>query len=128
MFLETKAYLKGKLDGNSALVTALGGVDRIVTAWPNSFETLPMLICMEDLQGNSDFYDNTVTGNRVGFTLHVCTAWTAKTTTIAKLVDAVLSPLLWTLTGSGDQDDAKTRVRRRIMKYERSALTEGDLV
>ncbi len=128
MFLETKAYTKTKLGANSALTTALGGADKISTLWPNSFENVPMLVYSEDLQVNSDFYDNAVVGNRSNITIHIFTAWTAKTTTIAKLVDAVMSPLLWTLTGSGDLDNPKEKARHRVMKYERSALTEGDLV
>lgn len=127
MFLDVKTWVYGKLTSNAALLQ-LVPVTQILSAWPNAFGKVPIVTLMESGQMNGSFADDAAIANDVTLELHVFTAYTVSTTTIAKAVDVVMSGLKFTLTFSSELSEPQTKVRHRVMRYLRGSTTAAEML
>lgn len=122
--LDTKKYFYNLLMNNAALVTALGTDARILDAYPDSFTTFPVLAYSEINSRNLEFFDNVALSDEVTFQVDLF--HTASTTAIAKLINSILEPLLFTRDFSQDVPNTDSKIYHRVMRYRR-AFTADDL-
>jgi len=122
--LATKQYAYNLLRNDAALVALLGSVDKILYAYPNDFNALPVVCYLEQDSRQSAFY------NDVGFSDSssiVIDIWANDTTTpIATRVDEILTSALYTREYAGDVPDPDTRVFHKTMRFRRT-FTADDL-
>ncbi len=121
-------WLYQKLIADTALVAALGGSSKIVRAYPNTSDNLPVLAFLEANNRNESFYDNAPLGASEAVDVHVFTEFNTPTTTIADLVSDRMAALLFTRDYQADQDDPSTKVRHKVMKFSRDNIVQQDLV
>jgi hypothetical protein len=120
-------WLYGQFIGDTALVTALGGSDQIVRAYPNTIDTLPIMAFLEANNRDESFYENRPLGASEAVDIHVFTKFDTPTTTISDLISAKMSDLLFTRDYQADQDDPSTKVRHKVMKFSRDNIVQQDL-
>lgn len=122
--LDAKAFVYSALIGNSALTTALGGSTKIQYAYPNDFNTLPIVTYLETNNANYDFYDNAPFSDESTVEIDV---WAnVSTSAISKLIDNVLLPLLYTRDAAIDVPDPDTKIFHKKLRYRRT-FTADDL-
>lgn len=123
-----KAWVYGKLAASTALVTALGSIDRIEYAPDVTYPitSFPRVTYLETNQPSSDNYDDAPKAVRSDIEIHVWTAQGISTTTIAGIVDGIMAGLLFNTDYSADMMESETRINHRVMRYGRT-LTALDL-
>jgi hypothetical protein len=126
--LEVKAWVYGKLTASSALVAALGNVDRIVQGYPQvPIALFPLVALWETSQPTSDHYDNKPLGVESTIEMHVFTTEGISTTAITKILDSIMTGLYFNVDFSEDLAEPDTRVNHRVLRYGRM-LTALDVL
>jgi hypothetical protein len=123
-----KAWVYSKLAASTALVTALGSLDRIEYAPAVTYPitSFPRVTYMETNQPTSDYYDDAPETVESSIEIHVWTAEGISTTTISGIVDGIMTGLLFNVDFSADIPEPETRVNHRVLRYGRT-LTALDL-
>ncbi len=125
--LSVKAWVYGKLCASSALITALGSVDRIEFFYPKDTTDLPKVTYSETNQPSIAYYDDGSKGAESSIEIHVWTAENVSTSPIATIIDSIMHGLLFNTDFSGDFQEPETRINHRVLRYRR-LLTALDLV
>jgi hypothetical protein len=125
--LNVKQWVYGKLTASSALIAALGSVDRIEFFYPNVPTDLPKVTYAETNQPSEAYYDDASKGVESSIEIHVWTAANVSTSTIAGIIDGIMHGLLFNTDFSGDFQEPETRINHRVLRYRR-LLTALDLV
>jgi hypothetical protein len=126
--LEVKAWVYGKLCASTALITALGNVDRIEFFYPqNPAADFPKLTYSEPNQPSDANYDDKPTGVESTIEIHVWSAANMPTTPICKIVDLIMIGLYFNVDESVDYQEPDTRINHRVLRYRR-LLTALDLL
>jgi hypothetical protein len=123
--LDVKAWVRGKLEADAALLALLGSADQICFEYPNTFSILPIVTYMEMNQSTAEYVEDAPITVETYFAIDV---WTDDngTTAVAMAIDSVMIGLLFDLEYSGDTPEPDTRFRHRVMRYRRQ-LTAEDL-
>jgi hypothetical protein len=122
--LDAKKFLYDALRNDSSLVSVLGSASKIQFMYPNDFNALPIVTYQEIENRNVEFYDNSAFADESVVQVDV---WSnTGTTAIAKLIDAVLLPLLYTREFSADVPEPDAKIFHRVIRYSRS-FTADDL-
>jgi len=120
--LDTKVYVYNALKNNTALVTALGSSSRIQYMYPNDFNTLPIITYQETNNRNIEFYDDAPSADESTIEIHV---WTnVSTSAISKLVDTVMTGILYARDFSADVPDPDTKIFHKVLRYRRSITAD----
>ena len=125
--LSVKAWVAGKLAASTALVTALGSVDRIEFFYPTVPTDLPKVTYAETNQPSEAYYDDVSRAVESSIEIHVWTAKDVSTSAIATIIDSIMHGLLFNTDFSGDFQEPETRINHRVLRYRR-LLTALDLV
>ena len=116
--LDSKKHLYDLLIGNSALTAALGSSTKIQYAYPNDFNSLPIVTYLEINNQHRDFFDNAPFSEESVIQIDV---WTnVSTTAISKLVDAALVADFYTRDYAADVPDPSDKVFHKVLKYRRT--------
>jgi hypothetical protein len=125
--MNTIGWLYGKMINYSPLVTALGSANKILRAYPNTVNDLPVLAFMEANNRNESFYDNRPLADSESVDIHIFTAFDVPTSSLSDTVSALMASLLFTRDYQADQDDPSTKVRHKILKFSRDNIVAQDL-
>lgn len=123
-----KAWVYGKLTASTALVAALGSLDRIEYA-PDVMYPItdfPRVTYLETNQPTVENYDDAPKAVESAIEIHVWTASGVSTTTITGIIDSIMEGLLFNVDFSADVPEAETRINHRVLRYGRT-LTALDL-
>ena len=122
--LDTKAFVYGILRNDSALVAALGSNTKIQYAYPNDFNTLPIITYLESNNRMTEWYDDTPAAEESTITVDV---WAnVSTSALSKLVDAALAAVLYTREFAADVPDPDAKIFHKSLRYRRT-FTADDL-
>ena len=122
--LDTKAYVYNALKSDAAMVAALGSSSKVQYSYPNDFNTLPIITYIETNNRNMVFYDDTAKSDESTVEIDI---WAnVSTTALTKLVDNVLSALLYTRDAGIDVPDPDTKIFHKKLRYRRM-FTADDL-
>lgn len=123
-----KAWVYSKLAASTALVSALGSLDRIEYAPSVTYPItmFPRITYLETNQPSVDYYDDAPEAVESSIEIHVWTGEGVSTTTIAGIVDGIMLGLLFNVDFSADIPEPGTRINHRVMRYGRT-LTAPDL-
>jgi hypothetical protein len=127
-YLAIKSWVYGKLNAYAPLIAAMGGTDKnILDIYPNTINSLPVVVYSEANQANSYFTENTSLAESSAIDIHVFTAFNVSTTPISKIIDDLMTSILYTRVFAMDQDDPSTKVRHKVLKYSRNDIVAADL-
>jgi len=122
--LDTKVYVYNALKNDAPLVAALGSSTRIQYMYPNDFNTLPIVTYQETNNRNETFYDDAPVADESTIEIHV---WTnVSTSAISKLVDTVMTGILYARDYAADVPDPDAKIFHKVLRYRRS-ITADDL-
>jgi hypothetical protein len=122
--LDSKKYLYDTLRASSTLTTILGSADKIMQMYPNDFNALPIVTYQELDNRNIEFYDNNPFADESIIQIDV---WSnTGTTAIAKIIDTVLLPILYTRDFSADVPEPDAKIFHKVIRYSR-VFTADDL-
>jgi hypothetical protein len=121
--LDVKAYVYGLLSGSTTLTTALGA-GSIVYAFPQAFETLPIVSYEETNQRATDdnYGDNLSRGCESDIQIDVWTRFDTSTSAIVKIVDSIMEAALFNIDFSGDFNEPENRIQHRVIRYSRKFM------
>jgi len=120
--LDSKAYVFGLLNNDTALRSALGGTGRVLYMYPNDFTVLPVVTYKEDNAPDSNFFDDKPFSQDSVFQIDV---WAnTSTTTIAKAVDTIMSNNLFAREFSEDVPDPKSDIFHKVLRYRRTLCAD----
>jgi len=122
--LDTKSFVYGILKNDPALVAALGSSTKIQYAYPNDFNTLPIITYLESNNRMTEWYDDNPAAEESTITVDV---WAnVSTSALSKLVDAALAAVLYTREFAADVPDPDAKIFHKSLRYRRT-FTADDL-
>ena len=126
--LDIKTYVYGKLTGSSSLIAAVGSTDHIFFGWPQTFETLPTISFREEDQSGLAYFDDSIDEYRSTIIVDLFTSSSVSTTTIANLIDNVMTNIFFALEFSSDVLESDSRLNHRSIRYSRAFLSTAELI
>lgn len=118
--INTKALYYSLL--NDERITALVGADNILDAYPNTVETFPCVIYLDDNQNDIEFADNQPLANDVSVQIHIFTKALADyytTFEIGSVVATIMAENFFACTQNGEAPDVDDDVRHRVMTFRK---------
>jgi hypothetical protein len=123
MVLNVKAIVYNLLK-NSATLTALVPVSRILYMYPKEFTTFPIVTYEETNQRTVEYADDDSQAVNSGIQIHV---WTknGSTSTISQIISGIMIADEWDLELSQDVGDPNFQIEHRVMRFSKVLNTGG---
>ena len=122
--INTKALYYSLL--NDERITALVGNDNIFDAYPNTVETFPCIIYLDENQNDVEFADNQPLANDITVQIHIFTKALENyytTFEIGSVVARVMAENFFACTQNGESPDPDADVRHRVMTFRKVVLS-----
>ena len=119
--MNLKKYYQTLLSGSSELVTLIGE-GKIMSAYPQTVETFPLVVYEDQNSRDVEFSDNLPDGTAASVRVHIFTKTLTgypTTTAIAEVVRDIFRADYWTLTANNETADVDDSIRHRVMDFTR---------
>jgi hypothetical protein len=125
--LDVGTFFYSKLSTNSALLALLGTTGNIVSSYPATIETFPLVIFHEQEQREVEFVDDKPTASESTFVIDIYVKDDTPTP-IAQAICNIFLPIYWANTYNADTPDPTTTARHRVLRFYRGPIYASDLV